>query len=96
MVLFAFRNSTSEHAEDGIITTMNNIRNTLAQLESDISTLEGSWSATEADQYYTAARNFRQGAEEVSAILQRIEGKLAVSRVSVNELRASIRSGLEG
>lgn len=95
MVLFAFRNSTSEQAEDGIIETLHNIRASLDQLEKDVQTLESSWTATEADQYYASVRNFRQGADEISSFLNVIEGKLSASRVAINELRASIARGLQ-
>lgn len=95
MVLFAFRNSTSEQAEADIINVMNNIRASLDQLEKDVQTLEGSWVATEAEQYYAAARNFRQNADKISNILNVIEGKLSASRIAINELRASIARGLQ-
>ncbi len=88
--VFAFRNSTAETSEGGIISVMNEMKVTITDLRSGVSNLEPHWIADEADAYYECARKFNDSADDVVGILSNIEEVLEGVRNGTKDLRKGI------
>lgn len=88
--VYSFRNSDANTSSQGIEQTMEDILTTLGALGEDISALEPAWVADEAEMYYEAARNWKEGATSIADILEQVRMALHSVRDGTDELREGI------
>lgn len=88
--VYRFTDSTSIAAGNDIHSVMTNIHRTLAAIESDVNTLMGSWSASEADIYKEVVTKWREGAKQLSDVLESVRQSLDSMRDGNTSLRESI------
>ncbi|MDO4632066.1 MAG: hypothetical protein Q4A82_07275 [Corynebacterium sp.] len=93
--VFAFRDSTSIAAESDILSTMENIKETLETNRKAINTLKPEWVAVEADAYYAAISKWNEGAEGLASVLKSVEQTLAHVRNETGDLKHAIKSILD-
>lgn len=88
--VYKFTDSTSITAGHDIHSVMNGIHATLAAIEDDVTTLMGGWSASEADMYKEIITQWREGAKQLSDVLDDVRQSLDGMREGNTALREAI------
>lgn len=92
---YAFRDSASDNAKTDINTVMNNIRATLARIDSDVTTLRGSWDASEAEAYEEIMKKWNEGATNLNNVLNDVQTALQAHKDGNTALREAISKVLD-
>ncbi|MDO4686487.1 MAG: hypothetical protein Q4A92_08035 [Corynebacterium sp.] len=93
--VYAFRNSTAEDSQTGILEVMDGIHGTFAAILKGVEELKPQWEATEADSYFEAVQALQNAGDQIAEILAAIEESLGTVREGSDDLRQGILDVLE-